>query len=315
MMPDRLFLFLCSGLMCAALLPACTPAPTPTPDISKSDFAIVGYLPDYRALDPEWGCYLTDIIYFSAGVGVSGELDTARLSERTLTALHDMRTTYGTRVFIAVGGWDRSQNLAAVATKRVLRKRFAQALTAYCLDNQLDGADLDWEFPQDERENRAYVALLAAIRRAFAPHGLQVSVALNAWQETGPELYRAVDRIHVMSYDHEGRHATFERSVADIQAFLARGAPPEKLLLGMPFYGRGVDERSRTLTYAEIVHRYRPAPEVNEAGGVYFNGIATIQQKTHYALEQRLGGVMIWELGQDTGDETSLLRAIDASRP
>jgi GH18 family chitinase len=218
-------------------------------------------------------------------------------------------------VFIAVGGWDRSQNLAAVATDPVLRERFAQALTTYCLDNQLDGADLDWEFPRGERENQAYVALLAAIRRAFAPHDLRISVALTAWQDLGAALYETVDRIHVMSYDHEGRHATFEQAVADIQAFLARGAPPEKLLLGVPFYGRGVDERSHTLTYAEIIRRHQPAPEVDEAGGVYFNGIATVQQKTRYALEQRLGGVMIWELGQDTGDETSLLRAIDASRP
>ena len=36
-----------------------------------------------------------------------------------------------------------------------------------------------------------------------------------------------------------------------------------------------------------------------EAGGFYFNGIKTIQQKTRYAKEIGLGGFMIWELGQD----------------
>lgn len=310
-MPDRLALFLGLGLVCAALLPACARAqPTPTPALSKPDWAVAGYLPDYRTLDPAWGRYVTDIIYFSAGIDASGELDTTRLSERTLAALREMRATYGTRVFIAIGGWDRSQNLAAVALDPAKRELFAQTLAAYCLDNGLDGADLDWEFPQDESENEAYVALLATIHRAFAPHGLRVSIALAPWQDLGPDLYEAVDRIHVMSYDHPGRHATYDQAVADIQAFIARGAPPEKLLLGVPFYGRGIDDSAHTLIYAEIVSRYRPAPDVDEVAGIYFNGVLTIEQKTRYALEQHLGGVMIWELGQDTRDETSLLQAI-----
>ncbi len=322
-MLERIILFIGLGV-CAVLLAACVPSsplPTPTPDVSTPTpaastptFTIAGYLPDYRTLDPEWGRYATDMIYFSAGVQASGELNTGRLSERTLAALREMRTTYGTRVFVAIGGWDRSQHFAAVATDPALRELFAQNLTTYCLAQQLDGVDLDWEFPQDERENRAYVELLAAIHRAFAPHGLRVSVALAAWQDLGPELYQAVDRIHVMSYDHNGQHATFEQAAADIEAFLSRSAPPEKLLLGVPFYGRDVDNFSRALTYAEIVSRYQPAPEEDLAGGVYFNGPATIQQKTRYAREQQLGGVMIWELGQDTRDETSLLRAIHAGQ-
>ncbi len=296
-----------------AMLSACarhtTPALTPTPE-----FVIVGYLPEYRPLDPEWGRYLTDIIYFSAGLRPDGELDTGRLSKQTLAALRDMRTTYGTRVFVALGGWERSQHFATIALDPTLRERFAQTLTTYCLDNQLDGVDLDWEFPQNEQENQAYVALLAAIHRAFAPHGLRVSVALAGWQDLGPELFEAIDRIHVMSYDHQGRHATMAQAIADIEAWTARGAPPEKLVLGVPFYGREIDNPALALSYAQIVSRYHPAPEVDEVEGIYFNGIATIRQKTRYAQDQQLGGIMIWELGQDTRNETSLLRAIYESR-
>lgn len=299
-------------LLCAMPASACarratpTVAPTPTP-------AIVGYLPDYRPLDPEWGRYLTDVIYFSAEPSPSGELDTGRLSKQTLAALNDMHTTYGTRIWVALGGWGRSRHFATVALDAALREQFAQNLLHYCLDNHLAGVDLDWEFPQNDQENRAYVELLAAIHRAFAPHGLRVSVALAGWQDLGAELYQVVDRIHVMSYDHPGRHATFENAVADIEAWLARGAPPEKLLLGVPFYGRQIDNPDVATSYMQIVSRYHPAPETDEVEGIYFNGIATIRQKTRYAQEQRLGGIMIWELGQDTRDETSLLRAIHAS--
>ena len=43
---------------------------------------------------------------------------------------------------------------------------------------------------------------------------------------------------------------------------------------------------------------------------VYYNGMDTIAQKTRYAREN-LGGVMVWELTQDTGDKSkSLLQVI-----
>lgn len=43
---------------------------------------------------------------------------------------------------------------------------------------------------------------------------------------------------------------------------------------------------------------------------VYYNGVDTIAEKTRYAQEN-LGGIMIWELTQDTADwEKSLLQAI-----
>ena len=55
---------------------------------------------------------------------------------------------------------------------------------------------------------------------------------------------------------------------------------------------------------------YSPEPDVDEVNNIYFNGIDTIKQKTTYVVENGYGGIMIWEVGQDTTDETSLLKAI-----
>src|SRR5258708_24899153 len=114
-----------------------------------------------------------------------------------------------------------------------------------------------------------------------------------------------------MAYDADGRHSTPEFADAELAKFSKRGVPPVKTCLGLPFYGRGVHDRTKTLTYAEIVHRYRPTAEVDEVDGVYFNGATTIERKTKMALQRKLAGVMIWELGQDAADEHSLLHVID----
>ena len=58
---------------------------------------------------------------------------------------------------------------------------------------------------------------------------------------------------------------------------------------------------------------FTPPPGSIPSAHYYFNGIDTIRKKTAFARSQGLGGVMIWNLGQDTDDASSLLRAIHAA--
>jgi len=60
--------------------------------------------------------------------------------------------------------------------------------------------------------------------------------------------------------------------------------------------------------------RYNPSPSIDEVEGIFFNGIETIQRKVCLAIREKIAGVMIWELAQDTTDETSLLLAIERTK-
>lgn len=299
--------------------PTTIPTPTSTPGPAgwcspsgrlTGDFLVIGYLPEYRTLNPAWGNCLTDLVYFSIRPLPDGGLDTSALSAATLQTLREMRRNYGTRIHVSIGGWGRSDDFAPMATRPAIRKKFVENLVSSCLENALDGVDFDWEFPENEREVQAYAALLAEVKAALTPYGLIVSVALSPSEQMDLKPYAAADRIHIMSYDRGNKHATPEQARQDAAAFLAAGAPQQKLILGLPFYGRIMTAPYNSYTYSEIVERYHPLPALDEAGDIYFNGIETIQHKTCLAKAMGLGGVMVWELGQDSNDEASLLRAI-----
>jgi GH18 family chitinase len=152
--------------------------------------------------------------------------------------------------------------------------------------------------------------LLINLREAFAPHGLKLSVTIAPWQTITPEGVQAVDWVQLMAYDHAGPHSTFDHAKAAIATARQSGIPAAQLVLGLPFYGRDPSRRERTLAYREILARHAPGPDVNEADGLFFNGPGLIRNKTAFARQLGLAGVMVWELGQDAPPPHSLLQVI-----
>ena len=278
----------------------------------RGEFRVVGYLPDYRAA--EYGLEaargVTDLLVFSAEPTPEGGIDLRRLERAPWERLREFKTRQRVRLILSLGGWGRSNHFGSVATSEEKRRKFAEAAVRVCLERRLDGIDLDWEHPKDAAEEEGYGKLLAAIHEVFRPQGLVLSMTVAGWQRLPAEGIAAVDTVNVMAYDLDGRHSTFEGATADVKKLLDQGVPPEKIVLGMPFYGRSVESRRRTLTYREIVAKHHPAADVDEVDGLYFNGPETIQKKTAWAIESGLGGVMVWELGQDAGGEEGLLGVI-----
>jgi len=306
-------------LMLPLLLGLLAALPSPAASAPGPPFRVVAYLPDYRALTLAPAApplnNLTDLIFFSLEPTPSGGLNGARLTSAVTARLQAIKTQSikrrrPLRLWVALGGWERSAGFAPVATDPAKRPLFVRALTLFCLRHGFDGADFDWEHPANAAEEAGYAALLAETHRAFAPHALRLSVTMAPWQKISPVAIAAVDAVNLMAYDHPARHSTFAQAQADVAGFLGQGVPPQKLCLGLPFYGRAIAHPDTALAYADIARRYHPAPGVDEVNGMYFNGPVTIQQKTRYALARHLGGVMVWELGQDAPGDGSLLKAI-----
>lgn len=304
-----LLIVLCIGCTWMA-----SPAHSDEEPRADSSFRVVGYLPDYRLenYDLQAAKSLTDLIIFSAEPAADGSLNMARLQHCPWPKLLEFKTRHRVRLLLTIGGWERSAHFPAVSSSQQLRNRFVTSVVEFCLAQRLDGVDLDWEHPTEPQQEQNYALLLKDLQKSFETHGLLLSVTIAAWQKLTPEAIAAVHYVQVMAYDHDQRHSTFEAAKADVELLLGMKVPAEKIILGLPFYGRNLRTRE-AMTYREIHEKFRPQWDQDEIGEVYFNGPETIRRKTRHAVQSGLGGVMVWELGQDATDDSSLLNVIAQS--
>ena len=277
----------------------------------ESSFAVVGYLPNYRidSVSAKNLQGVTDLIYFSIEPLEDGKLPETPISADDLRSIRRLQEELKCRVLVCVGGWGLSKGFPALAAKKASRAVFIEELKSLCESNQFSGVDLDWEHPKGKEELRNLAVLVAEMRARFDDSDLVVTVAQASWQDLGKDVYAHVERVHLMSYDHEFPQATVEKSTADVKRLLGYGCPSRKIALGVPFYGRNQERKSRT--YQELVGDKRWESTVDEIDGFALNGRDTIGKKMDFAKDTNLGGIMIWEVGQDSKEpESSLLQKI-----
>jgi hypothetical protein len=278
-------------------------------------FRVAGYYPDYNADELPISQIrfeqLTDIIYFSIYPNSDGSLNTNSINKdpNTLGDLVQAAKDNTVKIWISVGGAGRSDHFSTVVADPAKRAIFVNELMQFSLSNGLDGIDLDWE-PIDEPDG--YALLIRELKTEMIPHSLALSVDVYA-QGDGlrPEAFDSIDWLHVMAYDmHENiPHSSYDEAVAGLAHWESAGFPRPKMILGLPFFGRKIPFDDNYYFYRDIISSYSPEPEDDEIAGINFNGINTIKAKTGYVLENGYGGVMLWELTNDTTDETSLLTA------
>jgi len=187
---------------------------------------------------------------------------------------------------------------------------FVQSALETCLKNKYSGIDLDWEHPQNGKEEADYAKLLHELHVAFKPHALQLSLTMAAWQSIPIEAFASVDFVQVMAYDHDGRHSTLEGAIKDLDEIASKGVPKSSTILGIPLYGRSLTDRNVSLTYQQIMESNQLDSGDDEAGGMYFNGLSTILKKCEYAEDAGLAGVMFWEIAQDAPGDASVLKQV-----
>ncbi len=288
-----------------------------------NNFKTVGYFPfysDYWADNIQWDC-LTHIIYafaFPNGQGGLQPLDRVDLIEEMISEGHEN----GVEVLLGVGGWAYYGDImeykfdANTATPELI-DTFTDAIVALVEQYGFDGVDMDWEHPRAGTNSwRNYEAMMVQLREKLGSDKLLTAAVLSGVTTSGITYYDAAahtanvlavcDWINVMAYDCT---CTLD-FCQDVAAYWCgtRGMPTNKVCMGVPFYSYPGNS-----TYAALVQAYGDNAVYDDMEGTanYHNSVSTMQAKTAWAMEYGLGGMMIWELSQDTTNpSTSLLHAI-----
>lgn len=177
--------------------------------------------------------------------------------------------------------WNRETGRQALANREKLSAAIAEAVVRY----RLDGVNVDIE-NVTEQDRDAYTDLVRLLRQKL-PAGAEVSVAVAAnpaewtkgWQASYDLAGLAVhsDYLMLMSYDEHwdgspspGPVASLPWVERSVQQAL-KHVPPEKLVLGIPFYGRywraegGISGAGIPNRIAEaLAKRYSVAPMYDE---------------------------------------------------
>ena len=121
-------------------------------------------------------------------------------------------------------------------------------------------------------------------------------------------VFDDVDFLVLMAYARDTPpHSPCSYAVEALDYWTNRGLPQSKRVWGWPSTGR--TRAGTNQPYRWLAANYSYAPNVDSAGGYWYNGIATMKQKT--TLSQRGSGIGIWELSNDTTlSSISLLQAV-----
>jgi hypothetical protein len=284
-------------------------------------FRSIGFYPDYYSeeLPVSQIRYdkFTDIIYFSVYPNEFGSLMLDKVNRKDPNTMRDLvQLAYenNVRISICVGGSSGSEHFGTVVADPAKRSILIDQLMLFTLSNGFDGINLDWE-PIDDPDN--YALFISELKTEMVPHSLELSVDVIL-RDNGlrSEVFHLIDGLYIMAYHlHEDApHSTYEEALAGLAHWDGLGFPRSKTILGLPFFGKDtVYGGNDYFPYKEIVSLYHPAPDVDDlrpSEDINFNGINTIKDKTQYVLENGYGGVMFWDITNDTTDETSLLTAV-----
>jgi len=306
---DRLTMFC---LMVAVSLKAM--AFTSTETTGKSRFKVVAYVPatSGTASDIQYQ-KVTHINYASVRPTTTGgltQLDNVQKLRDIVSRAHANNVVVG----ISVGGWDdlRNDDFETMAATVGSRETFIKNVIALMDQYQLDGVDIDWEYPATIQDQSNFSILMTELSTAIHAKGKFVSAAVSAnghyADRIQSSIFSSVDFLNVLAYDggSDEMHAPFSYASSAIRYWTDRGLQSSKIVLGIPFHARPTWKSFKTL----VAEGANPTTDSHQAN--YYNGIYTVTQKTDLAFDRNIGGIMVSNLSYDATGSNSLLNAISS---
>ncbi len=243
-------------------------------------------------------------------------------------------------VMLSIGGWG-SGRFSEMAANKNNREQFAVDCQRVVEEFGLDGIDIDWEYPTsslakisaspDDTDN--FTLLMKDIRDAIGPHKLLTLASVASGEYINfKDIMPYVDFVNIMAYDMgmpPNHHSALYRSKLTgnitseeaVNAHLNAGVPLDKLVMGMPLYGKGDRSRIGEVDYKSLLRQTKYKVKwdedakvsylVNSRGEMIytFETPESLALKCQFILNRGLRGGMYWSYEADD-EEGAMLKII-----
>jgi GH18 family chitinase len=316
-MPARQLIFLALSLILSACatptpmppIPTTAPVPTVRSTPAPRPFRVIGYVTSAVMVENIPFNQLTHLNYAFLIPNADGTFVPLSNSWKVKELVNRSRAN-GVQVLISIGGWGWDAQFEEMAASPEKRAVFIREALKVVDEYGFDGVDVDWEYPDPGQSAQNYLALITELRAAL-PGKLLTTAVIASGDEFGlgvpAETFAMFDFVNIMTYDGPD-HATLEQFQMGLDYWLGRGVPPEKLVMGLPFYSRPGEVPYRKLVQNDPAASQTDVLIYNGTEQRY-NGIPTVRQKTLIALD-KASGIMFWTLEHDAAGDASLLNAI-----
>ena len=297
---------------------------------ASRDSKVVAYVTSWSEVMPD-PQYMTHINYAFGHVNESFngvKID----NEERLRQIVDLRKQKPElKVLLSIGGWG-SGRFSEMAANDEYRRAFAADCDRVVKEFALDGIDIDWEYPTssmanissspDDTEN--FTLLMQDIRAAIGNEKeLTLATVASARYIDFKAILPSVDFVNIMAYDmasapkhhsalYPSGHSGDITSDGAVTAHLKAGVPPSKLVMGMPFYGRGGDGYPSFQDYNKVgntdtqyTEKWDEVAQVpyladkNDTLVFGFENPRSLAIKCQYILDKDLLGGMYWDYSGD----------------
>ena len=291
---------------------------------------VVAYVTSWSDVMPD-PSYVTHINY--AFAHVNDTFNGVRIDNeeklRTIVALKNQNPSL--KVALSVGGWG-SGRFSEMAAGEQSRKQFAADCRRVVEEFNLDGIDIDWEYPTSSLakissspgDTKNFTLLMKDIREAIGQKKLLTLASADSAEY--------VDFVNIMAYDMgmpPHHHAALYRSEfaggvtseEAVNAHIKAGVPVHKLVMGMPLYGKGNRKEIGAVDYKCLERQTRYEVKwddvakvpylVNSEGEMIYTyeNPKSLAIKCHYILDRDLLGGMYWSYESDD-EEAALLKTV-----
>ena len=297
---------------------------------SRESKVVVAYVTSWSEVMPD-PQYMTHINYAFGHVNESFNGVKIENEERLRQIVDLRKQKPELKVLLSIGGWG-SGRFSEMAANDEYRRAFAADCDRVVKEFALDGIDIDWEYPTssmanissspDDTEN--FTLLMQDIRAAIGNEKeLTLATVASARYIDFKAILPSVDFVNIMAYDmasapkhhsalYPSGHSGDITSDGAVTAHLKAGVPPSKLVMGMPFYGRGGDGYPSFQDYNKVgntdtqyTEKWDEVAQVpyladkNDTLVFGFENPRSLAIKCQYILDKDLLGGMYWDYSGD----------------